>query len=113
MVGDYTARFFKFQLLMESDDNSATPIVSALQVLIDMEDRIASDKDIVSGTGTKTVTYPITFKVAPALGIAAQNMSSGDTFTITNKTTTGFQIAFTNSSSSGVSRTFDYVAKGS
>jgi hypothetical protein len=113
VVGDYTARFFKFQLLMESDDNSATPIVTALQVLVDMEDRIASDKDIVSGTGTKTVTYPITFKVAPALGIAAQNMSSGDTFTITNKTTTGFQIAFTNSSSAGVSRTFDYVAKGS
>ena len=112
VVGDYTARFFKFQLLMESDDNSATPIVSALQVLIDMEDRIASDKDVVSGTGTKSVTYPITFKIAPALGIAAQNMSSGDTFTITNKTTTGFQIAFVNSSGSGVSRTFDYVAKG-
>ena len=35
-----------------------------------------------------------------------------NTFTITNKTTTGFQIAFTNSSSSGVSRTFDYIAKG-
>ena len=77
-----------------------------------MEDRVTSDKDIVSGTGTKSVTYNIVFKQSPALGIAAQNMASGDTFTITNKTTTGFQIAFTNSGGSGVSRTFDYVAKG-
>jgi len=112
VVGDYTARYLKFQLRMESDDNSATPIVSALQVVVDMEDRVTSDKDIVSGTGTKSVTYNIVFKQSPALGIAAQNMASGDTFTITNKTTTGFQIAFTNSGGSGVSRTFDYVAKG-
>ena len=112
VVGDYTARFFKFQLRMESDDNSATPLVSGLQVVVEMEDRLQSDKDIVSGTGTKTVTYTSAFKLSPALGIAAQNMSTGDTFTITNKTTTGFQIAFTNSSGSGVSRTFDYVAKG-
>ena len=112
IVGDYTARFFKFQLRMESDDNSATPLVSGLQVVVEMEDRLQSDKDVVSGTGTKTVTYPTAFKLSPALGIAAQNMATGDTFTITNKTTTSFQIAFTNSSGSGVSRTFDYVAKG-
>ena len=97
---------------MESDDNSATPLVSGLQVVVEMEDRLQSDKDVVSGTGTKTVTYPAAFKLSPALGIAAQNMATGDTFTITNKTTTSFQIAFTNSSGSGVSRTFDYVAKG-
>ena len=112
IVGDYTARYYKFQLRMESDDNSATPLVSGLSVSIDMEDRIQSDKDIVSGTSTKVVTYPAPFKIAPALGIAAQNMATGDTFSITSKSTTGFQIAFTDSGGSGVSRTFDYVAKG-
>ena len=33
----------------------------------------------------------------PALGIAAQNMATGDTFTISSKTVNGFSIAFVNS----------------
>jgi hypothetical protein len=111
-VGDYTARYYKFQLLMQSDDLSSTPLVSVLSVTIDMPDRITSESDLVSGIGTKTVTYPIVFKIIPALGVTAENMATGDTYTITSKSTTGFQIAFTDSGASGVSRTFDYMAKG-
>jgi hypothetical protein len=111
-VADYTARYYKFQLLMQSDDLGSTPLVSALSVTIDMEDRIVSESDVVSGTGIKTVTYPITYKIVPALGVTAQNMTTGDSYSITSKSTTGFQIAFTNSGASGISRTFDYIAKG-
>jgi hypothetical protein len=111
-VGDYTARYYKFQLLMQSDDLGSTPLVSVLSVTVDMEDRITSESDVVSGTGTKTVTYPITYKIIPALGVTAQNMTTGDSYSITSKSTTGFQIAFTDSGASGVSRTFDYIAKG-
>jgi hypothetical protein len=39
-------------------------------------------------------------------------MASGDKYAITGKSTSGFNIAFTNSGGTGVSRTFDYVAKG-
>ena len=111
-VGDYTARYYKFQLLMQSDDLGSTPLVSVLSVAVDMEDRITSESDVVSGTSTKTVTYPIVYKIVPALGVTAQNMTTGEAYAITNKSTTGFQIAFTNSGGSGVSRTFDYIAKG-
>jgi len=111
-VGDYTARYYKFQLLMQSDDGGATPLVSALVVQVDMEDRIISESNVASGTSTKTVTFPITYKIVPAIGVTAQNMTTGEVYTITNKSTTGFQIAFTNSGGSGVSRTFDYIAKG-
>ena len=97
---------------MQSDDLSSTPLVSVLSVTIDMPDRITSESDLVSGIGTKTVTYPIVFKIIPALGVTAENMATGDTYTITSKSTTGFQIAFTDSGASGVSRTFDYMAKG-
>ena len=111
-VGDYTARFYKFQLLMQSDDGGATPLVSVLSVTVDMEDRITSESNVSSGTSTKTVTFPITYKIIPAIGVTAQNMTTGEVYTITNKSTTGFQIAFTNSGGSGVSRTFDYIASG-
>ena len=55
---------------------------------------------------------PFTYKVVPAIGVTAQNMATGDNYTITNKSVTGFEIAFTNSGGSGVNRTFDYIAKG-
>ena len=111
-VGDYTARYYKFQLLMQSDDGGATPLVSTLVVQVDMEDRIVSDSNVASGTSTKAVTFPITYKVVPAIGVTAQNMATGDNYTVTNKSVIGFEIAFTNSGGSGVNRTFDYIGKG-
>ena len=39
-------------------------------------------------------------------------MATGDVFTISSKTVSGFTIAFVNSSGSAVDRTFDYLAKG-
>ena len=112
VVGDYLARYYKFRLLMTSDNGSASPVVTSLSVTLDMEDRIESGNNIVSGTGTKSVTYTQAYLTVPALGFAVQNLASGDTYTITNKTNTGFDVAFINSSSSGVSRTFDFIAKG-
>ena len=44
--------------------------------------------------------------------LSVQDMASGDKYAITNKSITGFDIAFQNSSGTGISRTFDYVAKG-
>ena len=112
VVGDYLARYYKFRLKMTSIDGSATPVVTALSVTLDMEDRIESGNNIVSGTGTKSVTYAQAYLTIPALGFAVQNMASGDTYTLTNKTATGFDVAFTSSGGSGVSRTFDYISKG-
>ena len=99
-------------MVLTSSNNSATPIVTAVGVKIKLEAFTVSENDVVSGTGTKSVTYPKTFNQNPAITLSIQNMASGDTYTISSKSTTGFNIAFVNSSGSGVSRTFDYVAKG-
>jgi len=112
VVGDYLARYYKFRLKLASFDGSATPVVTQLSVTLDMEDRIESGNNIVSGTGTKSVTYTQAYLTVPSLGFAVQNMGSGDTYTITNKTNTGFDVAFINSGGTGVSRTFDFIAKG-
>jgi len=112
VVGDYLARFYKFRLVMTSENGSASPVVTELKVTLDMEDRIESGNNIVSGTGTKSVTFTQPYVTVPSLGFAVQNMASGDTYTLSNKTATGFNVAFTNSGGSGVSRTFDFIAKG-
>ena len=112
VVGDYLARYYKFRLVMTSENGSASPVVTELKVTLDMEDRIESGNNIVSGTGTKSVTFTQPYVTVPSLGFAVQNMASGDTYTLTNKTAAGFNVAFTNSGGSGVSRTFDFIAKG-
>jgi hypothetical protein len=113
VVGDYTARYFKFRLMMRSDDLASTPVVSALSVTIDVEDTIQNGNDLTSGAGTYTVTFTRPFySVNYAIGITNQGMATGDFYTLNNKTISGFDIAFKNSSNTGVSRTFDYIAKG-
>ena len=78
-----------------------------------MKDRIFSGNDIVSGTGTKSVTFTNPFKSGNfAVGITGQGMATGDYFTVSNKTINGFDVAFFNSSNAGVSKTFDFIAKG-
>jgi len=113
-IGDYTGRYFKFRVLLTSDNGTATPIVTAVGVVLRLEAFVNSQNDLASGTGTKSVTYPKAFRVLNSIAItlSVQNMASGDKYAITSKSTTGFNIAFQNSSGSGVSRTFDYQSKG-
>ena len=113
VIGEYTARYFKFRVVLISRDNASTPVVSEVTVTVDMVDRIFSGNDIVSGTGTKSITFTNPFKSGNyAVGITGQGMATGDYFTVSNKTINGFDVAFFNSSNSGVSKTFDFIAKG-
>ena len=113
VIGDYTARYYKFRLIMKSKNDTVTPVVSALSVTIDMVDRIFSENDIVSGAGTKTVTFTQPFKTTNyAVGITGENMATGDYFVVENKTVNGFDVTFKNSSDTAISRTFDMIAKG-
>ena len=113
VIGEYEARYFKFRVVLISRNNATTPVVSEVTVTFDMQDRIFSGNDIVSGTGTKSITFDNPFKTGNyAVGITAQGMATGDYFTVSNKAITGFDVAFFNSSNTGVSKTFDFIAKG-
>ena len=113
VIGDYTARYYKFRLVLISRDGATTPVISALSVTIDMEDRIQSGNDISSGTSTKTVSFTNPYKTANyAVGITGQGMATGDYFLVESKTINGFNVTFKNSSDTVISRTFDFIAKG-
>ena len=114
VVGEYSARAFRFRAVLQSESTNSTPTVSALQVTVDMPDRVDYGNDIASGTdaGGKTVTFSPAFKQLDNLAITAQNMASGDFYVISSKSATSFNVIFKNSGGSAVSRTFDYQAKG-
>ena len=111
-TGDFTCRGYKFKLEAESSDDDPQFNVTALSITIDMPDRVQGVRNITSGAGTKSVTYPSTFYAVPSLGISATNMATGDFFVITNEAVTGFDVTFKNSSGSAVSRIFNYQSKG-
>ena len=113
VIGDYTARYFKFRLYLISRDGSTTPVISQASIAVDMIDRIFSGNDIVSGASTKTVSFTNPFKtVNYAVGITAQGMATGDFFEVGNKTINSFDVTFKNSGGTAISKTFDYMAKG-
>ena len=113
VIGNYTARYFKFRVVLTSTDLASTPVVQEVSISIDMEDRIFSGNDITSGAGTKTVTFTNPFKSDNyAVGITGQGMATGDFFLVESKTINGFNVTFKNSGGSAVSRTFDFIAKG-
>jgi len=111
-VGDYKARALKFQVKLTTTDNATTPEITQLSVTVDMPDRVVSEADVSSGVGSKAITFSPAYKAVQGIGIAAQDLQSGDYYVITGKSATGFTITFYNSGDAVIDRTFDYVAKG-
>ena len=105
-------KFAKFRLKLTNDDDQTSSNVKSIALKLNIEERTFAESNLATSSGSKTITFTNPFFEVPALGIAAQNMASGDTFTISSKTVNGFSIAFVNSSGAAVDRTFDYIAKG-
>lgn len=112
VIGDYTSRAFRWRVRMLSLDSNVTPVLVAASVTVDMPDRTLAGEDVICPAGGMTVTFDTPFRAVPAIAITGQNLATGDYFTVTAKTQASFFIRFFNSSGAGISRTFDYVAKG-
>ena len=105
-------RYFKFRCKLSNEDNKTRPKVHTLSYTLALEKRSESDQDVVSGTGTKAITYTNSFYATPSVGVSAQGLATGDYYSITSKTKTGFTIQFFSSGASGISKTFDWTAYG-
>lgn len=111
-VGDWTARGFQFKAVLQSGSATHNVVLKEMALTVDMPDLLDSQNGIASGAATKSVVYTVAFKAVQALAITAENMATGDYYTIANKTTAGFDITFKNAGGTNVSRTFDYIARG-
>jgi hypothetical protein len=111
VLSDVAARGFEFELRLASESEYHNVLVTSAIAQVDMPDLIQSGDDITSGTSTYSIVFDQEFQILPAVGVTAQDMETGDYCTITNKSTTGFDIDFFNSSNLPISRTFDYIAK--
>lgn len=112
VVGDYTARHFRFKLIMTSTVQSVIPLASRINVTLDAPDRFVTGQDISSGTGGFAVTFSPAFHTLQSVNVAGQDMQTGDYMAVTAKSRTGFTVQFFNSVDTSVDRTFDYQALG-
>ena len=111
-LGDYSARAFEFRIRLESLAWGVTPAVSAASVSVDMPDRIVSGNDLTVPVAGLSVVFGPAFKGLKGLGIAAQDMATGDYSVVSSKGATGFDVIFRNAAGAAVQRTMDYVAAG-
>jgi predicted phage tail protein len=122
--GTFKARAFQFKTELTSTDTGQNILVDELGYIAELERRTESSEEAVSsGTGTKAITFANQFFTGtasllgsnsklPSVGITAQNMQSGDYFTVSSVSATGFSVNFYNSSDTGISRNFNWSAVG-
>ena len=129
--GSFVARGFKFKLEMETQDPAQSIAIKQLGYTAELASRTetslgnagATNGVFASGTSTKSVSFTNSFftgqantsvaanSVKPSIGITIENAQSGDFFTLSNITGTGFDIDIKNGSSN-VNRNFKYTATG-
>ena len=85
-------------------------VISELGATAELQQRTETDSK--TGSSTYTVTYADAFYAAPDVNISPSNMATGDFFTLTSVTRTGFTVAFSNSASAAVTRNFTYTVVG-
>jgi hypothetical protein len=112
VVGDYTARAFQCRILLNSFQAGVSPLVSELFVNIDMPDRTDAQKNLISAPTGSDISFLYAFKETPVIGVTSGDMETGDRFAITDRTPSSFRIRFFDGTGAGVTRTFDYIAKG-
>ena len=116
--GTFNGRAFEFKAELTSTNTSQNILIDALGYEATFQQRQdQSTAVIASGAGAKTVTFDKAFYTAgstvfPSVGITAQNMATGDFFTVSSVTGTTFTVTFRNSGGTAVDRNFTYTATG-
>ena len=134
--GTFKGRRFKFKLILETTDTAQNMNVQQAGYTAEFQSRTeqnyqtggtTSTAPQSSGTSAKTVTFGTPFFVGtsslgganaflPTVGITIQNAQSGDFFTVTNVSGTGFTVNIKNPNETAnngyVDRTFTFQAVG-
>ena len=116
--GTFIGRGFQFRAELSSSNPSQNILIDQLGYEATFQRRTdQSVATISSGAGAKAVTFDKAFytlggTALPSIGITAQNMQSGDFYTVTSISGTGFTVTFRNSGGTAVDRNFTYAATG-
>ena len=122
--GVLRGRGFKFKVNLSSNDKAQTILLKQLGYTATLNRRVETVNDVIaSGSSTKAVVFQDKFftgfsgtsvganSALPTIGIVIENAQSGDFFSLSSISSTGFSIDIKNGSSF-VDRNFKYTAVG-
>ena len=109
--GTRQGRGFNLKVVATSEDSTQNIAIPVLQAQVTMQTRTEQDND-VTAVGSYSVTFANGFYQTPSIGISAQDMQTGDFYTLTSISKTGFTINFYQSGGTQMTRTFDWQAVG-
>lgn len=115
VVGDYTARYYKFRIRLRTSNPLVSPKLTGATARNIMFDTVVRGEDLVSSDVVlpgASVTFSPAFYEIVSVAVTGQDLESGDYWEILNKNREGFDVTFYNSAGAPVSRTFDYQAVG-
>jgi hypothetical protein len=105
-------RGFQFKVRAVSEDPDINIIIDELGCLMELQLHTEQSGTLASGVGAYAVVFDNAFYQPPNVGITGFNMATGDFFTVTSVTRTGFTVEFKNSAGTSVNRNFTYTAVG-
>jgi hypothetical protein len=105
-------RGFQFKVRATSSDPDTNIVIDELGCLMELQLHTEQSGTLASGAGAYAVVFDNAFYQPPNVGITGFNMATGDFFTVTSVTRTGFTVEFKNSTGTSVNRNFTYTAVG-
>ncbi len=114
-VGDYTARYFAFELFVRTDGDANTSLnisITELSVTVDVPD--VTDNGSLLTSRRRPDHGPVRqgLLLGPDVGITIQSASVGDQEILQNVTDVSFDVGVKDSSGSFVARTVSWAANG-
>lgn len=112
-AGEYRGRGFQFRALLSAPPGQNVA-VETLCIIADVSAKIDQGNDVVWVPNKQRINFTVKFIYTPAISIAVQQGLSTETFRVTNKSNTGFDLELLTSTGTPVtaSRTFDWIASG-
>jgi hypothetical protein len=105
-------RGFQFKVRATSTDPDTNIVIDELGCLMELQLHTEQSGTLASGAGPYAVVFDNAFYQPPNVGVTGFNMATGDFFTVTSVTRTGFTVDFKNSTGTSVNRNFTYTAVG-
>jgi hypothetical protein len=105
-------RGFQFKVRATSTDPDTNIVIDELGCLMELQLHTEQSGTLASGAAPYAVVFDNAFYQPPNVGVTGFNMATGDFFTVTGVTRTGFTVEFKNSTGTSVNRNFTYTAVG-
>lgn len=105
-------RGFQFKVRATSSDPDTNIVIDELGCLMELQLHTEQSGTLASGAAPYAVVFDNAFYQPPNVGVTGFNMATGDFFTVTAVTRTGFTVEFKNSGGTSVNRNFTYTAVG-